>query len=46
MAGEEGFEVYEREGVGGGVEDLHVPRCLAGARRAWLGGGGGYGTYL
>lgn len=33
MAREEGFEVYEREGVGCGVEDL--PRCLSGVVEIW-----------
>jgi len=46
VAREEGFEVYEGEGEGGCVEDLHVPGLLS-----WevVGVGlfiGGYGTYL
>ena len=42
VARQQGFEVYEREGERGGMEDL--PGCSAGGREVLMGATGGYGT--
>lgn len=46
MAGEEGFEVHEREGVGSDVEDLHAPQVLSWCTASVVGWRWWLGTYL